>query len=409
MNCASLRFPALRCAAVLLATFLVGCQTPPIAPPRPTPIPPPAPHASFAPASYADLPGWDADRVQDAWPAFLVGCKALAANARLRATWHRVCEAGSTVDSRDSAAVRRFLETNLRPYRVSDGSGGDTGLVSGYYEPLLRGSRTQTAEFDVPLYATPDDLLVVDLAELYPELKGKRMRGRVEGRRVVPYWARAGIDAGKVVGHAQPLAFVSDPVEAFFLEIQGSGRIAMDDGAIVRLGYADQNGHPYRAIARVLIDRGELAPERASMQAIADWGRSHPAELPALLAENPSYVFFREMPAAPPGSLEALIDGPTGSLGVPLLARRAVAIDAREIPLGAPLFLATTRPLSDEPLQRLVMAQDTGGAIRGPIRVDYFWGFGPDAGREAGRMRQQGRVWVLWPVDAGVPAVSAAP
>jgi membrane-bound lytic murein transglycosylase A len=201
------------------------------------------------------------------------------------------------------------------------------------------------------------------------------------------------------------LAFVADPVEAFFLEIQGSGRVALEDGSMIRLGYADQNGHPYRAIAGVLIERGELTRERASMQAIAEWGRTHPADLPALLAENPSYVFFRELPVAAPGTLEAQIDGPIGSLGVPLLAERAVAVDPREIPLGAPLFLATTRPLSNEPMQRLVLAQDTGGAIRGPLRVDYFWGFGPDAGREAGRMRQQGQMWLLWPVDAAPPAV----
>ena len=180
-------------------------------------------------------------------------------------------------------------------------------------------------------------------------------------------------------------------------------RVRLADGSVRHVGYADQNGHPYRSIGRVLIDRGEITLDRASMQGIREWGRQHPAELPALLDENPSYVFFREVPPAVPGSLEARIDGPLGSLGVPLLAGRAVAVAARSVPLGAPVFLATTYPLSTRPLQRLVMAQDTGGAIRGAVRADFFWGFGDDAAREAGRMKQDGRMWLLWPKGEALP------
>jgi membrane-bound lytic murein transglycosylase A len=172
---------------------------------------------------------------------------------------------------------------------------------------------------------------------------------------------------------------------------------------VMRINYADQNGHPYRSVARVLIDRGELPRERASMQAISAWVKAHPEQARALLDENPSYVFFREIPPPPAGSLDAAIDGPLGTLGVPLLAERTIAVDARFIPLGAPVFLATTRPLSNEPLTRLTLAQDTGGAIRGPVRADFFWGFGTQAGREAGRMRQDGRMWLLWPTGAPVP------
>jgi len=175
---------------------------------------------------------------------------------------------------------------------------------------------------------------------------------------------------------------------------------------VMRVGYADQNGQPFRSVARVLIDRGELTVGEASMQGIRAWGRKHPEQLPQLLDENPSYVFFREVPPPLSGSLEAQIDGPIGSLGVPLLGGRTIAVDPRAIPLGAPAFIATTEPLSDTPLQRLVMAQDTGGAIRGPIRADFFWGFGDDAGREAGRMRQQGKMWILWPNGATPPAAS---
>jgi membrane-bound lytic murein transglycosylase A len=172
---------------------------------------------------------------------------------------------------------------------------------------------------------------------------------------------------------------------------------------VIRLNYADQNGHPYRSIGRVLIDRGELPFERASMQGIGAWARANTGKLRALLDENPSYVFFREIPAPPPGSLDAAIDGPLGTLGVPLLAGRIIAVDTRAVPLGAPVFLATTLPLTATPLQRLTLAQDTGGAIRGTVRADFFWGFGREAGREAGRMRQEGRMWLLWPKAAPLP------
>jgi membrane-bound lytic murein transglycosylase A len=171
----------------------------------------------------------------------------------------------------------------------------------------------------------------------------------------------------------------------------------------MRVGYADQNGHPFRSVARVLIDRGEMTLGEASMQGIRDWGRRHPDRLPQLLDENPSYVFFREVTPSAPGTLEARIDGPIGSLGVPLLAGRTIAVDARALPLGAPVFLATTEPLSDAPLHRLVMAQDTGGAIRGAVRADFFWGFGDEAGSLAGRMRQSGRMWLLWPKGVPLP------
>jgi membrane-bound lytic murein transglycosylase A len=242
-------------------------------------------------------------------------------------------------------------------------------------------------------------LLTVDLGELYPQLKDQRVRGRLEGKRVVPYWPRADIESGKAPVAGKELVFVDDPVEAFFLQIQGSGRVQLAEGGIMRVGYADQNGQPFRSIARVLVERGALPPGGASMQAIEQWARLHPEELPALLDENPSYVFFREITPDP----AALVDGPLGTLGVPLAAARAIAVDPRSIPLGAPVFLSTTWPLSSRPLTRLMLAQDTGGSIRGPLRVDFFWGFGEEAAREAGRMKQEARLWLLWPNGAPLP------
>jgi membrane-bound lytic murein transglycosylase A len=314
-----------------------------------------------------------------------------------------VCDQAATIDGPDDQAVKRFFETYFTPYRITGSDGADRGLVTGYYEPLLHGSRTRSDAFAAPLFAPPDDLLTVDLAALYPELKGKRVRARLDGRRVVPYWTRAEIEAGKAQTQGKALVYVSDPVDAFFVQIQGSGRVALDDGTIMRIGYADQNGQPFRSIARVLIEREERSVGEASMQGIREWGRTHPEQLPALLDENPSYVFFREVPPPPEGSLEAAIDGPIGSLGVPLLAQRTIAVDPRAIPLGAPVYLATTQPLSDVALQRLVLAQDTGGAIRGPIRADFFWGFGNEAGQHAGRMKQQGAMWLLWPTGMVPP------
>lgn len=383
---------------------LAGCQVVPTAPPAVQP--PPPPHAVYAPATFDTLPAWRDDDPAAAWPAFLASCKALVARPATPPAWGAACAAAAAVDERDGVAVRSFFEAHFTPWRVSSSDGRETGLVTGYYEPLLEGSYARSGEYATPLYAPPDDLLSVDLAELYPELAGKRVRGRLEGRRVVPYWTRADIDAGRARLAGKALIYVTDPVDAFFLQVQGSGRVELPGGSVLRLGYADQNGQPYRSIARVLIDRGEMTLDQASMQSIRRWGIEHPDKLEALLDQNPSYVFFRILPAPAPGSLEARIDGPTGSLGVPLLARRTIAVDPHSIPLGAPVWLATTRPLSDEPLQRLVMAQDTGGAIRGPLRADFFWGFGDEAGREAGRMRQQGRMWLLWPTGATPPAAN---
>jgi membrane-bound lytic murein transglycosylase A len=387
-----------------------GCVTvPPPAPPVvPTPPAVPSPPAPPLPAIYraaawSALPGWADDPIHAAWPAYIAGCRALVASPTRQALWQPACAAATRIDGNSTGAVRAFFESHFIPYQVAAADGADTGLITGYYEPLLAGSHTKSARYPVPLYGVPDDLLVIDLAALYPELRDKRLRGRVEGRRVVPYWPRADIEAGRASVDSNTLVYVDDPVEAFFLQIQGSGRIRLDDGATMRVGYADQNGHPYRSIGRVLIDRGELTLPEATMQGIRDWGRRNPDKLAALLDENPSYVFFREVPPPSPGTLAAEIDGPFGSLGVPLLSERTIAVDPRSIPLGTPVYLATTYPLSDEPLRRLVLAQDTGGAIRGAVRGDFFWGFGDGAGRQAGRMRQQGRMWILWPKDAPLP------
>jgi membrane-bound lytic murein transglycosylase A len=392
-------------AAAIFAA-IAGCvTTPPVPPPAKPPVAPPPPSlpARYVPVAWTALPGWNDDRVDEAWPAFRAGCATLVAGDATNDLWQGPCSAAETLAPIDQGAVRRYFEAHFIPYRVEAADGRDTGMVTGYYEPLLDGSRVRSARYNVPLYAAPDDLLTIDLTDLYPELKGKRLRGRVEGRRVVPYWSRAEIENGTAPVADKVLVYVADPVDAFFLQIQGSGRVRLAGGGIMRVGYADQNGYPYVSIGRILVERGELPLERASLQGIREWGRNNPQKLGPLLDENPSYVFFREVPPPAPGTLEAEIDGPYGSLGVPLLRERTIAVDPRSVPLGAPVYLATTYPLSTRPLDRLVLAQDTGGAIRGAVRADFFWGFGNEAGREAGRMKQDGRMWILWPKDAPPP------
>jgi len=368
-----------------------ACPSCPPATTTGTPTPPPAFSRSFQPASWADLPGWVEDDPAAAWPAFLLSCRGMASRPHGPA-WKRVCDLARAAEGKPGFDARRFFEQNLKPYAVLNGDAGATGMITGYYEPQLRGSRQRSKGFEQPVRGVPEDLLTIDLGAVFPELKDKRVRGRLEGNKVVPYWSRAEINARGEQLPGKTLLYVDDAVEFFFLQVQGSGRVKLPDGSMVRLNYADQNGHPYQSIGRLLVERGELKLEEASMQGIQAWARANPAKLDGLLNANPSYVFFREVPNSK--------DGPIGALGVPLTTERSAAIDPRSVPLGTPIFLATTRPNSTQPLNRLLMAQDTGGAIKGAVRVDFFWGFGKAAGDMAGKMKQSGRVWVLWPTDS---------
>ena len=345
--------------------------------------------------SWSDVSGWMDEEPGAAWDAFLRSCSRIKAQA----AWRETCALAEQLPA--GASVRNFFEIHFLPYRVANADGSVQGLATGYYEPLLRGSRRKQGLYRFPLYAAPDDLLVVDLAAINPELKHLRLRGRLEGRRVVPYYPRAEIERGLPALAAKELLWVDDAVDLFFLQIQGSGRVRLATGELVRVAYADQNGQPYKSIGRYLVEQGELKLEQASMQGIKAWGAANPAKLDALLNQNPSYVFFREMPAA--DGAGAMDSGPAGALGVALTPERSIAVDPRHIPLGAPVFLATTWPNSTQPLMRLVLAQDTGGAIRGAVRADYFWGFGDAAGAHAGRMRQSARMWVLLPRNYPVP------
>jgi len=312
--------------------------------------------------------------------------------------WKEPCAIGHSVNAADGNAVRGFFEAFFLPYQVINQDGSDTGLVTGYYEPLLRGARQRSGTYQTPLYGVPDDLLTIDLGSVYPQLQGMRLRGRVVGNKVLPYFSRADLERAKPLA-GKELLWVDDPVEAFFLQVQGSGRVRLaGSNETVRVAYADQNGYPYQSIGRYLVDQGELKLEQASAQGIKAWAAANPARRQNLLDVNPSYVFFREEKIVDPSK------GPKGALGVALTPQRSIAIDARFVPLGAPVFIATTEPNSNAKLQRLMLAQDTGGAIKGAVRADFFWGFGAPAGEKAGRMKQRGQMWLLWPKMSTPPS-----
>ena len=408
----TIRMQLLLAAALLLTPACTSIPSPPAVascPPAadcpPCPTCPPSRQstleARYEAVAWSDIPSWRDVTLAPSLRAFRVGCAKLGSAS----AWQGVCERGRDVPTEDEGRVRAFFELEFTPYRVVSPEQSDRGLVTGYYEPVVQGRLTKSGDFVYPVYGVPDDLIVVDLATVVPELKTFRLRGRLDGRRLVPYYSRSeiedrGVRAGSAGSDAAPvLAWVADPVELFFLQIQGSGQVELESGERIRLGYADQNGHPYRSLGRYLIDKGELTLEQVSMQSIKAWTRANPDKVQEALNANPSYVFFRQLPAEDAG--------PLGALGVPLTAGYSVAVDPRYIPLGAPVFLATSYPLSDQALERLTVAQDSGGAIRGAVRADFYWGTGETAGELAGRMRQTGRMWLLWPRGERPPRGSA--
>jgi membrane-bound lytic murein transglycosylase A len=358
--------------------------------------------AMGAPRAEEPLPGWAEDTQAVALAAFLRGCAALRRPAPVPTAAPRMpeglaplCAEAATLPRQDDAAARRFFAARFLPQPPV------RGLMTGYYEPELRGAREPAPGFAAPLRPRPTDLV-----ELNPAAAGAPERGirrRVEDR-VEPYPDRAGIEAGALDAVAPPFLWLADTVDKFFLQVQGSGRVILPDGALLRVGYAAQNGHRYVAIGRALIERGAIPRERMSMQAIRGWlAAAMPEEASALLAVNPSYVFFRLVEGL------SAKDGPVGTLGVPLTPGRSIAVDRTFVPLGLPVWVETRDPVSGQPIRRLVVAQDTGGAIRGPGRGDWFWGWGAWAEERAGRMSDQAAMHVLLPRPAEPVETAAAP
>jgi len=325
--------------------------------------------ASFSAVSWQALPGWQEDDLSQAWPAWLKSCDAFR-KRNSEIDWQAVCVKTSTVSPKDGQAIRQYFENNLQAFEIRNSSGSESGLITGYYEPVMNGSQTKTGAYSVPLYAYPNAWK-----------KSKPM----------PAPSRSELISSGAL-HGLEIAWVQDPVAAAFMQIQGSGKIRLEDGRVLRLGYAGTNDQPFKSFAQWLLDRKEINRSEATMQGISQWAKRNPSQVTEMLNANPRFVFFKELSGNVSSDL-----GPNGALGVPLTSERSIAVDLQALPLGAPVFLATTKPLSNQPLQKLVMAQDTGKAIVGGVRADYYWGSGDSAGELAGRMKQNGKMWVLLP------------
>jgi len=351
----------------------------------------------LSPARYTDLPDWEGDSLEESLPALRLSCGRLEKQPDVRpvgpdglagtvADWRAPCAALAGVPANDRPALRGLLETWFEPFKA-EGLEGEEGLFTGYYEAELKGTAVPNGANSTPIYRIPEDLVQVDLGLFRADLEGERIVGRVETGRLLPYLTRTEIESGALAGKGLELIWADDPVDAFFLQVQGSGRVVLPNGEVRRVGFAGSNGHEFYAIGRAMIDEGIVSRERASMQEMRDWLRANPIEAREIMQRNDRYIFFREIEGA----------GPIGSQGVPLTPGRSLAVDPAFLPLGIPVYLDTTWPASDRPLRRLMVAQDTGSAIKGPVRGDFFWGFGEEALAEAGRMKQSGVYYLLLP------------
>ncbi|MBT7428160.1 MAG: transglycosylase [Betaproteobacteria bacterium] len=338
----------------------------------------------LTPSDWKTLPDWHIDELSAGATTLLQSCVVL----KKYLEWAEVCAQAQFLSDASSDENRQFYETYFTPYTVNNEDGSSAGMVTGYYEPLLHGSLQPSAEYPYPVFGIPSDLMSIDVNQ-HPEAKTFRGVGRLVEEHFTPYFTREEIDRGLARLEGSEILWVKDKIELFFLQIQGSGRIQLENGETLRLGFGKTNGHPYRSIGKSLVEKGELKLSEASMQGIKRWGQDNPDRIDALLHENPSYVFFRRLPSN--------LNGPIGSLGVPLTPNRSIAVDNSFIPYGFPVFLSTTWPNTTNPLNRLMFAQDKGGAIKGAVRADYFWGFGESAATNAGKMKQRGLMWVLIP------------
>ncbi len=382
-------------AGALPLLLIAACEKAP-PPEAPAPSEPSKPAALLEPVGFEALPGWEVDAVAEALPALRRSCRRVlsspddkaigpAALGGRVADWRPICEDLERLAVTDDISARLFFESWFTPFLVSD-QGETEGLFTGYYEAELRGDTRPNGRYRFPVYTRPADLISVNLGDFRADLEGERIVGRVDKSRLVPYFSRAEIENGALSGQKLELLWADDLVDVFFLHVQGSGRVRLPDGRVKRVGFAASNGLPFYAIGRAMI-REKLLDGDVSMQSIRTWLRDNPDKAETLMHRNGRFIFFREIEG----------EGPIGAQGVPLTAGRSLAVDPSHLPLGAPVFLDTTWPASDRPLQRLLVAQDTGSAIKGVVRGDFFWGSGEPALAEAGRMKQKGRYFLLLP------------
>lgn len=386
--------------------LLFGCSTAPQqeTPPQKETVPPTPESQDFvagdvrlSPSQFADLPATRDEDWEQALKAFQVSCTTMQHHS----LWREACR---NAQGMLQGLARAFFEGNFELWKVSakDSQSGffiDKGLMTGYFEPILRASRVRHGIYQYPIYGVPDDLITVELDSIHPQLKGLRLRGKLQGRKLVPYDDRKGIATRKDLEKKHVICWADDPVEAFFLQIQGSGCVLLDNGSLLRIGYADQNGHPYRSLGAWLIENAGLTRDEMSMQRIKQWVRDNPQRRQELLNANPNFVFFAERQGYSDDQ------GPVGAQGVPLTPLASVAVDRRYWKLGVPFVTVASQSMPAMQFARPVIAQDTGGAIKGVLRFDYFWGLGNEAGNRAGSQKSDVSAWVMVPKGHSPAAV----
>ena len=400
-------------AAGLGLALLAGC----------VPVPGAEAPMGLQSVAFSNLPGWPSDKPAAALSAFVASCdriqffppdqslggsgKAAAVGGKA-AQWGPACAAAKGVPPADDAAARSFFQARFQPYLVTQASGiqatsSASALITGYFEPEVSGDTNAQGPYQTPLLGLPPDLVTFDLGLFDPTKKGVTAVGRLQDGKIVPYYDRFEIENGALDPGSLAVAWVADPVDAYFLQVEGSGRINLPDGSVMRVTYAGKNGRPYVPIGRVMVQDKLLPADGVTEQSIRAWLESHPGRARAIMDQNPSYVFLRTAP-----QLSAAA-GPPGALGVSLTPGRSVAVDKAFLPLGAPVWLDTTDPVSHAPLQRMTVAQDLGSAIKGPLRADLFFGSGAPAEASAGAMDAPGQIYVLLPRPAAPPPVAATP
>jgi membrane-bound lytic murein transglycosylase A len=372
------------------------------------------PNSQLEPLTWSEVPGWMDDDQALAFDAFLASCTAIATRKAPRrdarpidAALAAVCRDALALGPASTIEARAFFQTRFRPVHIT-AVGNPDGFLTGYYEPIVQGSRQPTRDFTVPVYRRPDDLVsaVKSAAGVFPSRGGAYRLA--DNNQLLPYYERGEIEDGALQGKGLEICWLKDPVDAFFIQIQGSARVRLEDGAMLRLNYDGYNGYPYTAIGRVLVERGEVAKDEMSMDRIRVWMRDHPDEAKEVRRQNRSFVFFRVTDLT--NAQEAI-----GGQGIPLTAGRSIAVDSKLHAYGTPFWIDATLPISgatsNDAFRRLMIAQDTGSAIVGPARADIYFGGGDEAGKIAGRVRQPGRFVMLVPesMQLGATPGAAAP
>lgn len=325
-------------------------------------------------SSWSDLKGFESDDLTLALEVFKKACT----RSKRYNTFKSTC--AKALDANDG---KSFFQENFTPYKLYDDNNSDQGLITGYYEPMLNGSRIKTGKFKYPIYNVPIDMITVNLSSVYPELKKYRLRGQIKGNKLLPYASREEMVNKK---NLEPICYVDNKVDLFFLQIQGSGKVQFQDGTVINVGYANQNGRRYHSIGRAMIKKGYITPSQGSLQGIKKWFEQNPEKTDEVLNINESYIFFQESQKSA-----------TGALGVELVAQRNLAVDRRYIPLGSPVFIQTINPINKKEINQLMVAADVGGAIKGKIRADFFWGNSKEAENTAGKMKEKGILYILLP------------